>query len=98
MNPLVAQQIKELGSQVDELRRELMHAREQLEAMSASREEMQRKSWSLSREVHVLRERLDQVGELQNENARYKSMVKDFEQRLRDVLKFTQALATQLRQ
>ena len=55
MNPMVARQIKELESQIEELRRQLTHAREQFEAMSASREDIQKKTWSQSREVHVLR-------------------------------------------
>lgn len=98
MNPLAAQQVKDILANVEALRRELANARQQLDAAAESREEVQRQAWSQSRELHVFRDQMKKVAELSAENEQYRLMTREFEQRLRDILRCTQALTVQLRQ
>lgn len=93
MKPSVADKFKQINACLDELRERVETADEQLQGVGKSREELQKKVWSQSRELHVLREQLDEFPEVKRINDEYREMNAEFEQRLREILSYTRALA-----
>ena len=93
MKPGLADKFKQINACLEELHERVEKADEQLESIGISREDLQKKVWSQSRELHVLREQLDEFPELKRINDRYREMNSELEQRLRDILSYTRALA-----
>jgi archaellum component FlaC len=88
-----ADKLKQINACLDELGERMSKADEQVESIGVSREDLQKKVWSQSRELHILREQLDEFPELKRINDQYREMNGEFEQRLRDILSYTRALA-----
>lgn len=93
MKPALADRLKQINVCLDELRTRVQNADEQLQTLTKSREELQKKAWSQSRELHVLREQIDEFPEIKRINEEYRAMNAEFEKRLRDILGYTRALA-----
>jgi len=87
MKPGLADKFKQINACLEELRERVQKADEQVESVGASREDLQKKVWSQSRE------QLDEFPELKRINDQYREMNSEFEQRLRDILSYTRALA-----
>ena len=97
MNPLVAQQLKKISGRVDELRDTLSKAYEQLDAVTETRDDLQRRNWTQSRELALLKGNLDGVAEMREENARLHHIVDDLSGRLRTVLHHVRSLGSHFR-
>jgi hypothetical protein len=95
MNPLVAQQMKEITSAIDDLRIAMEHAESQNEFLGKSREELQRKFWSQSKELRVLQEQIDGVADLKRDSEQLHALKVAFQARLREILKCTRALGAE---
>ena len=93
MKPELADKFKQINACLEEVRERVKKADEQLESVAVSREDLQKKVWSQSRELHILREQVEEFPELKRINDKYREMNEEFEQRLRDVLSYTRALA-----
>jgi hypothetical protein len=97
MNPMAAQLLKEIATNIDDIRIELARAREQVETVTKAKDDLQRRTWGQSREVHVLQERLEEFAEMKAENERFQKTRGEIEERLRRILKSTQALSAEFR-
>jgi archaellum component FlaC len=96
MKPGLADKFKQINACLEEAREHIRKSDEQVESIGASREDLQKKVWSQSRELHILREQLEEFPELKRINDQYREMNSEFEQRLRDILSYTRALAAAL--
>jgi len=96
MKPGLADKLKQINACLEELGERVKKGDEQLESVGASKEDLQKKVWSQSRELHILREQLEEFPELKRINDQYSEMNAEFEQRLRDILSYTRALAAAL--
>lgn len=95
MNPLVAQQLKEIARTVEELGESVRVLCGQLQTVSTAREDLQKKVWSQSREVHLLRQQLEEFPELKSQCEQFRSLKSDLEQRLQSVLSYARALGAE---
>jgi len=92
MNPLVAQQLKEIAGGLNILKQELARQRQNIDEITTVRNTLQQKLWSQSRELSVLREGLQSLEQIQNENQKYRILKQNMEKQLRAILKLTQTL------
>lgn len=97
MNFFVAQQIKDISDGIEELGKELDRLNEQLDASAKARDELRTQTWSQSKEIHVLQERLTLLPSIKAQNERFFDMKADIEQRLRKILGYTRALSGEFR-
>jgi len=97
MNRLVAQQLKEINKTLDELKEAVALQKERAAAAEKARQDMQLKFWSQSKEMHVLKQSIEALPELQRENEQFRAVRADFEKRLRDIIACTRALAAEFR-
>jgi succinate dehydrogenase/fumarate reductase flavoprotein subunit len=96
MNPLVAQQIKQIAKGIEDLRRELAEAREEIERLTRARDDLQRRSWAQARETALYKAQLEDLAELKRENKRLTDLCQDFQQRLHRILDYAEALTDHL--
>jgi len=96
MNPLVAQQLKEITSLLERLKEQAVLTQSQLQSVSKARDDLQTKVWRHSREIHVLNERLEEFAELKRESEHFHKLRSEFETRLQDILRYTRALTAQI--
>jgi len=97
MNPLVAQRVRQIAKGIEDLKAELVLTREQLESMTEVRDEMQKKSWSQAKEMAVLKERVDELLALREDNERLAKQMEKLEERLRRVLGVVDTLEGEFR-
>ncbi|HNR35828.1 MAG TPA: hypothetical protein PKO36_11655 [Candidatus Hydrogenedentes bacterium] len=97
MNPLLAQQIKQILRDIKDLKTDLHETQRQLKKITAARDEMQTRLWSQSKELAVFKERMDEYATLKLENDRHKAMQEEIEQRLAKILEYTEALTAEIR-
>jgi len=95
MNPLIAQRIKQIIKGIDDLKVELVETQEQVKNLTESRNELQKKNWAEAKEIAVFRERIEEVTELKEQNARLLAKVSEFEERLRRILAYTETLESE---
>jgi peptidoglycan hydrolase CwlO-like protein len=95
MNPLIAQRIKQITKGIEDLRSELLETQEQVKSLTDSRNELQKKNWALAKEIAVFKERIEDLTELKEQNARLLAKVSEFEERLRRILAYTETLETE---
>lgn len=97
MNLFVAQQLKDISDGIEELGKELDRLNEQLDTSAKARDELRTQTWSQSKEIHVLQERLTSLPSIKAQNDRFLEMKADIEQRLRKILGYTRALSGEFR-
>jgi peptidoglycan hydrolase CwlO-like protein len=95
MNPLIAQRIKQIIKGIEDLKAELVETQEQVKNLTESRNELQKKNWAEAKEIAVFRERIEEVTELKEQNARLLAKVSEFEERLRRILAYTETLESE---
>ena len=97
MNPLVAQQLKQISSHVEELRDTLAKAYEQLDSVTETRDELQKRLWGYAREIALLKGNLEGVADMREENARLHQTIDELTERLRVVQHHVRGLGAHLR-
>ena len=97
MNPLVAQRARQIAKGIEDLKAELALAQDQLESMTEVRDETQKKSWSQAKEMAVLKERVDELLALREDNERLVKQMETLEERLRRVLGVVETLESEFR-
>ena len=95
MNPLIAQRIKQIIKGIEDLKAELVETQEQVKNLTESRNELQKKNWAEAKEIAVFKERIEEVTELKEQNARLLAKVSEFEERLRRILAYTETLESE---
>jgi peptidoglycan hydrolase CwlO-like protein len=95
MNPLIAQRIKQIIKGIEDLKAELVETQEQVKNLTESRNELQKKNWAEAKEIAVFRERIEEVTELKEQNARLLAKVSECEERLRRILAYTETLESE---
>ena len=95
MNPLIAQRIKQIIKGIEDLKAELAETQEQVKNLTESRNELQKKNWAEAKEIAVFKERIEEVTELKEQNARLLAKVSEFEERLRRILAYTETLESE---
>ena len=95
MNPLIAQRIKQIVKGIEDLKTELVETQEQVKNLTESRNELQKKNWALAKEIAVFKERIEEVTELKEQNARLLAKTSEFEERLRRILAYTETLESE---
>lgn len=97
MNPLLAQQVKQILRDIKDMKADLRETQAQLEKVAAARDDLQTRFWSQAKELAVFKERMDEFVTLKSENERYKAMQQEIEDRLNRILEYTEALAAEIR-
>ncbi len=97
MNPLLAQQVKQIIRDIKDLKSDLREANEQLERITVARDDLQTRFWSQSKELAIFKERMDEFATLKSDNERYKVIQEEIEQRLARILEYTEALTAEIR-
>ncbi|MCX5759563.1 MAG: hypothetical protein NTU83_13885 [Candidatus Hydrogenedentes bacterium] len=97
MNPLLAQQVKQIIRDIEDLKGDLRETREQLEHVTAGRDDLQTRFWTQAKELALFKERMDEFATLKSDNERYKSMQEEIAQRLARILEYTEALTAEIR-
>jgi len=95
MNPLIAQRVKQIIKGIEDLKAELAETQEQVKNLTESRNELQKKNWAEAKEIAVFKERIEEVTELKEQNARLLAKVSEFEERLRRILAYTETLESE---
>jgi peptidoglycan hydrolase CwlO-like protein len=95
MNPLIAQRVKQIVKGIEDLKAELLETQEQVKNLTESRNELQKKNWAEAKEIAVFKERIEEVTELKEQNARLLAKVSEFEERLRRILAYTETLESE---
>ena len=95
MNPLIAQRIKQIIKGIEDLKAELVETQEQVKNLTESRNELQKKNWAEAKEIAVFKERIEEVTELKEQNARLLAKTSEFEERLRRILAYTETLESE---
>ena len=98
MHPLIKQQIKQVAKGLDDLKAELARTREQLEAVTAAKDELQKKSWAQAKELALHKQELEELAGLRRENKRLAELRGEFEERLRRILDYSEALGAEFRE
>jgi len=98
VNPLVKSYLQQIDHAIDDLHHAFDDIRTQLNAHREARDKSLKESWNLKKEASVLRDALQGHEELQTDNQRLHEAYSDIEDRLRRLLKFTDALANEFRQ
>ena len=97
MNSDVTQQLKRIARILAELEREVAERDTQLADVTQTRDGLRQESWSHTKQIRVLKERLEDYPELKRENDRFREQAADFERRLERILSCTRALAGEIR-
>lgn len=97
MNPLVTQQLREIAQALDALKKEWPKVEQRISQAENARDDLRQQMWSQSKELNVLRERMDDLPQLIDENERFRTMADDFEQRLMAIMGMARALQAELR-
>ena len=97
MNRIIAQQLKEIARTVEDLKKAAALEQERVAALAKSRDDLQRKLWSQTKEAHVFKDHLEVIPELRRENEQFREVRAELETRLREILACTRALSTEFR-
>jgi len=97
MNQFIFQQFNAIADSLDELDEVMTATQDQLAGLTGARDDLRKESWSRSKELEVLRERLEDYPQLRRENERLHAQNADFEKRLRQILRYTRALGAEMR-
>lgn len=97
MNPLLAQQVKQIIRDIKDLKADLREAQQQLERVTTARDELQQRFWTQAKELALFKERMEEFTALKADNERYKKMQEEIEQRLNRILEYTESLAGEIR-
>jgi len=97
MNAFIAQQLNDIADSLEELEEALTAAQDQAATLGQARDHLRKESWSRSKELELLRERLEVYPQLKRENEQFRDLNAEFEERLRQILRYTRALASEVR-
>ena len=92
MNPLVAEQLKQIRQGVQDLCAILAQADEEVVRQTQARDRLQQLQWSQSKQIAVLKEGQEELPFLRKQNDELTKQCDEIRARLKRILQYTRAL------
>jgi len=97
VNPLIEQQLKQIGTLIEDLRKRIGDSQQKLKDKQAAYLELTQEYWSRGSKIAVLDRNEEDYNALSEENERLQSQHAQFREQLERILAYTKALLGEFR-